>query len=60
MHPAALGSEGSEGSQMGQREDKGCNKGAVVVTGLKLDTLSLAMGFVCQPDFWEEDVGAGE
>lgn len=52
MHPAALGSEESEGSEMGQREDKRCNKGVVVVTDLKLDALSLAMGVACQPDFW--------
>lgn len=43
---------------MGQREDKGCSKG--VVTDLKLDTLGLALGFACQPDFGGEDLGAGE
>lgn len=31
VHPAA---PGSEGSLTGQREDKGCNTGAVVVTDL--------------------------
>lgn len=46
----------SEGSEMGQRGDKGDSKGLVVVTDLKSDALSLETGSACQPDFW----GAGE